>query len=120
MPATLNIVFDDDGDIRGKVREQHTISAPVVRIERKNLAGTSSNTITWPTGANVCIIIPPTYKDEDGRANYGTLKMTGLTGGDVGQALSPFGPTIVTKGADNGFILTRASGADVFYKFVWF
>lgn len=87
-----------------------TLSAPLNIVERPTLTQAANNTITVPSGAKLCVIVPPT-------ANTQVVTLKGV-GGDTGYAIDPNEPTVLcVSGAT--FVLNLAAGSDQVFELNW-
>ena len=77
-----------------------TIGTPIVDVQSIRLAS-GDNTITWPSGATVCIATPPT-------AETVTLTLKGA-GGDTGVTIANNAPFVLTKGTAADFIINASA-----------
>lgn len=97
--ATGKFVAEVTGQDSGSkvVTGSWTITTPINNIITQTLS-TGDNTITWPSGATVCIIAPDPGETE-------TLTLKGA-GGDTGVTIASTQPVILTKGSAGSFIVT--------------
>jgi len=80
-----------------------TINAPL-DVRQQITVGTSFTAVTVPSGASLCVIIPPT-------TNTNALTLKGVTG-DTGIPISPSQPTVIPCVGSTAFGLL-ATGATI-------
>ena len=104
---SIAVTFTGDISAANTFPAANNVSSPA-GVESKVLAS-GANTITPPTGASACTIIPPA-------ANTVGLTLKGVTG-DTGIALHLTDPTSIGLAGVTAFCLTAVSGVTV--RLVW-
>lgn len=90
MASKANFIANIEGEASGSkvVRATWELPDPILGVTVAALAS-GDNLIVWPTGATVCLVVPPVTETE-------TIVLKGLTG-DQGFPVSSTFPFVVTK-----------------------
>lgn len=102
------ITGGDSGD--KLVNVSWSLSAPLMQTDKTTLTQAANNTITVPSGAKLCVIVPPT-------ANTQAVLLKGV-GGDTGYAIDPNEPTVLCV-SGSSFVLNLAAGSNQSFEFNW-
>jgi hypothetical protein len=108
--ATLlcKVTGSDTGD--KLVQATWTLAAPILDVDRTALTQGADNTITVPTGASVCVIVPPS-------TNTQAITFKGI-GADTGYAIDADAPTVLGL-SGSSFVLNLAAGSNQTVEFNW-
>lgn len=101
----------EGGDSGSKVTSvSWTLSAPLLQTDTTELTQGGDTTITVPTGAKLCVLVPPTD-------NTLSLTLKGNTG-DTGVGIDPNEPTVLAP-TDSSFIITTGAGTNFDLQVNW-
>lgn len=101
----------DGGDSGSKIVSiDWTLSAPLLQVDTTTLTQGGDTTITVPTGAKLCVLVPPSD-------NVLTLTLKGNTG-DTGVGIDPNEPTVLAP-VDSSFIITTGAGTNFDIQVNW-
>lgn len=98
----------DSGD--KTVNVSWTLSSPLLTVERTTLTQAANNTITVPSGAKLCVIVPPTD-------NTQAVTFKGVNG-DTGYVIDPNEPTVIAV-SGSSFVLNLAAGSNQDFGLNW-
>ena len=98
----------DSGD--KVVNVSWTLSAPLLTVDRETLTQGANNTITVPSGATLCVIVPPTD-------NTQALTLKGVAG-DTGYVIDANTPTVLAL-SGSSFVINVGAGSNIAVEFSW-